>query len=142
MLLSLACFGGAVYWGIDLARTYGVNPGDGGELRPLWQRLAVALVVVFLGGLFAAGMWLYGRIYAARIDLDPEANKLHLYTVRFLGSRRHVIDLADVGGAKHHAGRLFTGRQAVNAPWRSVRLAGWRLPLIIDAQGGRCSTRS
>jgi hypothetical protein len=135
MWFALATLGGALYWGIDLAQTYGLSPGDGGELRPLWQRLAVALLVVGLGAVFPAGMWLYGRLYVARIDHDPEANKLHLYTVRFVGSRRHVVDLADVGATKHHAGRLDTGEHWVSAPWRSVRLAGWRLPLILDAQG-------
>jgi hypothetical protein len=42
MWFALATLG-AVSWGVDLAQTYGLSPGDGGELRPLRQRLAVAL---------------------------------------------------------------------------------------------------
>jgi hypothetical protein len=134
MLLSLAAMGLCLWWGIDLARTYGLEAGDGGELAPLGQRLLVAAVVILLGVGFAAGMALYGRCYTARIEFDPDSNQFHLYTIGFFGSLEHVMDAKAVRSSRRHAGRV-TGRIGVNAPWTTVRLAGRRLPLIIDGQG-------
>jgi hypothetical protein len=134
MLLSLVAVGVCVWFGIDLARTYGTEPGDGGELAPLGQRLLVAAAVILLGVGFAAGMALYGRCYTARIEFDPDSNKYHLYTVGFLGSPEHVMDAKTVRNSRRHSGR-FQGRIEVDAPWTTVRMAGWRLPLIVDGQG-------
>jgi hypothetical protein len=88
-------------------------------------------------------MWLYGRLYAARIGFDPDGQQIHLDTAGFFGNRRHVISLADLGRVLSHRdisrGELgaLVGHPTptVDAPWKSVRVAGWRLPLIIDLQG-------
>jgi hypothetical protein len=134
MLLSLACAALSIWWGIDLAQTYGLNPGDGGVLRPLSQRLLVGTIVAGLGVAFAVGMWMYGRCYAARIDFDEDTRQLQLHTVHFLGTGRQIVDVGDVGKSRWHHGQLQL-RISVNAPWVSVRMAGRRLPLLIDAQG-------
>jgi hypothetical protein len=94
----------------------------------------LAALVVLLGVGFAAGMGLYGRCYAARVEFDPERKQFHLCTVGFLGSRKHVVDARAIRGSRHHVGRLQWDIE-VNAPWHSVQLAGWRLPLILDGQG-------
>jgi hypothetical protein len=143
MLFSLACAGGAIYWGVDLERHYGLAAADGGALAPLWQRLAWGGTVAALGVAFMAGMWVYGRYYVAEISRLPAGGRLLLRTVTFFGSERHEIDAKDLTLGAHHAGR-FTSvdpdnpllvKQRVNAPWRGIRLAGRRWPLILDLQG-------
>jgi hypothetical protein len=164
MFFSLTCLAGALWWGLDLVRTYGLNPGDGGQLAPLPERLAWGGLVLLLGVAFAAGMWLYGSLYAARIEFDPDKKQVHVYTVRFIGSSKYVFNLEDIGTIRTHtdlnwgvAGDVMKKVDAVlrmwdpfrgnpdaigrpspvvkGAPWKTVRLAGWRLPLIIDKQG-------
>ena len=143
MGLSLAVLAFCLWWGVDLAQTYGLNPGDGGVLAPLPQRLAWAGVVVLFGIACVAGMWVYGRVYAARIAFDPDLQQIHLDTAGFFWNNRHIINLAAVSGARAHRdiSRGFAGElvahpiPAVDAPWMSVRIAGWPLPLIVDHQG-------
>jgi TMEM70/TMEM186/TMEM223 protein family len=143
MALSLAVLALCLWWGLDLARTYGLSPGDGGVLALLPQRLAWGGLVALFGVAIAAGMGLYGRRYVARIGFDPDRRQIHLDTAGFFGTNRHVTDLADLGSVRAHRdvnrGDLgeFVGHPTptVNAPWMSVRIAGWRLPLIIDQQG-------
>lgn len=136
MLLSLACAAGSLWWGWDLFQTYGSRPADGGVLAPLPVRLLWGVGVGSLGVLFAAGMWLYGRVYVARMELDQKAGKLHVRTLRFLGTRDRVFDVSDVVGSSQHKGKLdLVGAPSVNAPWTGVRIAGMSLPLIVDGQG-------
>ena len=143
MVLSLAVLVFCLWWGVDLALTYGLNPGDGGVLAPLPQRLAWAGGVVLFGVACVAGMCVYGQVYAARIAFDPDRQQIHLDTVGFLRTNRHVINLPAVGGvrARRDVSRGFAGElvahpiPAVDAPWMSVRIAGWPLPLIVDHQG-------
>jgi hypothetical protein len=135
MLLTLACALGSVYWGIDLAQTYGLRPGDGGQLAPLSTRLAWGISVAALGCSFAFGMWVYGRCYVSRMEFDEQAKKLYVYTPRLFGSRRQEFKLADVLKRTFHRGKANYGDLSVDAPWQSIRVAGRRLPLILDLQG-------
>lgn len=134
MLLSLVCAALSVWWGIELAQTYGLSPGDGGVLRSAGERAVVGGVIASLGVAFAFAMWIYGRCYAARIDLDPKTGRLHVHTAGLIGTTPHVIDPADIVSSRWHDGELQL-RSSVKAPWVSVRLRGARLPLIIDDQG-------
>src|SRR5262245_12163457 len=143
MALSLVVLALFSWWGFDLARTDGLD--EGGALAPLPARLAVGGLVALLGIAFAAGMWLYGRLYAARIAFDPGKRQIHLDTVGFFWNNHHVINHADLGGVRSHrdinwgivvaATAVGHPVRLVDAPWRSVRIKGWRLPLIIDQQG-------
>ena len=140
MLLSLATLVGTTYAGVNLAQHFGQSPGDGGVLKPLPERLAMGAFVFSLGAVFAGGMWLYGKFYVASIDFDDREQKLYLKTVEFFGTKRHAIDLSNVLESKEHAGQLDLtdfdpASISVNAPWKSVRLGGWRLPVIVDTQG-------
>jgi hypothetical protein len=104
-------------------------------------------LVAALGIAFAVGMWLYGSHYAGRIDVDPETNQIHLYTVGFFWNQHHAIKPADFGRGRTHHDSTWGSAAAVavlalgqpiavvDAPWKSVRIVGWRLPLIIDQQG-------
>jgi transmembrane protein TMEM70 (proton-transport ATP synthase complex) len=136
MLLALVCAAVSTWWGFDLAQTYGTSPGDGGVTAPLAARLAWGVGVGALGVLFAVGMWLYGRCYVTKMELDQRAGKLYVHTVRFFGTRRHAFDVSGVLGSVYHEGELDSDlAPSVDAPWTSVSLAGRRLPLIVDQQG-------
>ena len=138
MVLSLICAVACLWWGAHLAQTYGLSPADGGRLAPLATRLAVGVGVASLGIVFAAGMWLYGRCYVARMEVDGRSGGLHVHTVGFFGTREHVFDAAQVSVGERHEGTLdasLLGAPSVNAPWTSVRIRRRRLPLIVDEQG-------
>ena len=131
IFISLACAAGCLWAGIVLAQTSGLNPGDGGELDPLPERLAWGGGVAMLGIGFAAAMWLYGRCYVATINLDKQTQNLHIDTVRLFGRAEHVFKVSDILRCRYYGGR-FDG---VNAPWRSVKMKGRWLPFLIDEQG-------
>jgi hypothetical protein len=140
MLLSLAALVGTTCAGVNLAQHYGQAPGDGGVLKPLPERIAMGAFVFSLGAVFAGGMGLYGKFYVASIDVDQNNQKLYLNTVEFLGTKQHKIELSNILRRDEHAGQLDLSAFdpasiSVNAPWRSVRFGGWKLPVIVDAQG-------
>ncbi|GIW79553.1 MAG: hypothetical protein KatS3mg105_1360 [Gemmatales bacterium] len=147
MIGSLVAFAASLYFGVELARTYGLNPADGGELASLPARLGMGGLVILLGATFAGGMWLYGRHYAARMAFDSARKQLHLETASFFWNDRHVIDVADLGSARYHDDLDWGGLDKVtaslskravpqvDAPWVAVRIRGWRWPVIIDQQG-------
>jgi len=143
MLLSLATLVGCSVAGVNLVQHFGQAPGDGGVLKPREERIAMGAFVFSLGAVFAGGMWLYGKSYVASIDFDEREQKLYLNTVEFFGTKRHVIELSNVLGSDEYAGQfdLTTfdpSSISVNAPWKSVRLGGWKWSVIIDAQGEIC----
>jgi TMEM70/TMEM186/TMEM223 protein family len=123
MLFSLACAAGGLWWGVNLART---------------DELVLGVIVALLGVSFAIGMWVYGWCYVAKIELDQQTGELYVYTLRFpFGSKKEVFHKADTLSSSYHEGKFDGGAVApsVDAPWRSLRLSGRRLPLIIDQQG-------
>ncbi len=133
MIFSLICAVISLRVGWHLAHTYGLNPADGGVLAPLGVRLAWGIGVALLGVGFAAGMWLYGKCYVAQVDLDEVDGRLHVYTVRFFGLQKHVLDPSDVRSRRDHLGYWLP--RGIVTPWRSVWIRGRRLPLLIDGQG-------
>ncbi|MBW4574256.1 MAG: hypothetical protein KME08_03130 [Aphanothece sp. CMT-3BRIN-NPC111] len=140
MLLSLATLVGSTYAGVNLVQHFGQSLGDGGVLKPLPERIALGAFVFSLGAVFAGSMWLYGKFYVASIDFDSREQKLYLNTVEFFGTKRHAIELSNILDSSEHAGQLDLtafdpSSISVNAPWKSVRLKGWKWSLIIDAQG-------
>jgi hypothetical protein len=124
MLLSIACLLGGAWWWWSSAPIPCGDSSDG----------PAALIMIAFGAAFAAGMWVYGRCYAAHIDFEPTRRQLHVRTVRFWGSTLRLVDVSDIQGYQVHDGRVYV-RDVVDAPWVSVRLRGRRLPLLIDAQG-------
>jgi hypothetical protein len=140
MLFSLVCAMGSVWAGVRLAQTYGLSPADGGVLAPLPVRLAWGSGVALLGLSFAVGMWLYGRCYVAAVAFDPHTSEVQFTTVRFIGRATNTVARTAIRHSEHYQGHLDVMRAdgagvSVNAPWRSVTLAGRRLPLILDQQG-------
>ncbi|MDQ7029800.1 MAG: hypothetical protein Q9O62_08500 [Ardenticatenia bacterium] len=107
-------------------------------LAPLSVRLAWGGGVMPLGVGFALTMWLYGRCYAARLELDEMRQHFHVYTLRFFGTTRHVYDVSDAVGTRQHCGTFTTSWLVGDAPWRTIQATGRRLSLILDAQGAVC----
>lgn len=141
MLLSLACAGASLYWGYDLLLTYGLLPGDGGVLRPLWQRAAWALTVAGLGVGFAAGMWIYARHYVSEVVMREDDRMLLVRTLGLFGSRVVEVPFADVRTGRRHDGEFnpqdfgLNSGLRVKAPWVAIYIKGRRRPLILDLQG-------
>ena len=55
-----------------------------------------------------------------------------------------LYQIDEVTGARFHAGKLNTPPElsrlkasplSANTPWRSISIAGWQLPLMLDEQG-------
>jgi hypothetical protein len=136
MILSLVCALAAMWWGWSLFQTQGLRPADGGVLAPLGTRLAWGIGVAGLGIAFAAGMWLYGRLYVSALRFDAAARALHFRTVGFFGGHDLVFAEADILHSTYQPGRGPSGADIqVDAPWIKVAIRGRRLPLILDAQG-------
>jgi hypothetical protein len=135
MLFGLLCALGGSYLGWRMFKTVGLSPGDGygGILAPVGVRLAWGLVLPAVGFAFLFGIWMFGRIYVTRIRFDPASDELHVRTLEFLAGRESVFKVSDVLGASYQHGRMQG--EGVNAPWFTLRLAGRRWPLILDAQG-------
>lgn len=137
MVMALACAVGGCWWGWDLFQTYGLRPADGGALAPLGTRLALGLFLASLGLAFAAGMWIYGKLYAGSVRFDEAADLIHVRTIEYIvGGRDIAFPPSAVRGANWHEGRSdFANGVSVDAPWFGIRVAGRRWPLILDAQG-------
>lgn len=125
----------AVYYGIDLAQTYGLRPADGGVLAPLPVRLAFGGGLASLGLMAAGGMLLYNTLYIARFELDGSGQEVHITTPRLFGSHTSVIPLQDIEGGQLHLGQMDIGELTVNAPWHAVHIRGRKMFLILDLQG-------
>lgn len=132
---SLVCAAGSTWAGVSLGRTFGLSPAADGVLAPLPVRLAWAVGVSSVGLAFLAGMLVYVRCYAARVEVDERAGTLHVARVGFFGTSTLVVPAGKVLGSEYHPGHADYGGVRVSAAWDSVRVEGRRLPLILDAQG-------
>lgn len=130
---SIAACVGALYAAWSLIETYGLNPGDGGVLRPIGERLMAGCIVGGLGVAFAGGMIWYASLYAVRISRDRD--QVELETMAIFGTKKRHFATSDFDGGAYHEGRMQSGRgQSVNAPWVTLRVKGRRLPFIADVQ--------
>ena len=140
---SLLVCAGAFYGGWSLFESYGLNPGDGGVLRPWPERLAFALFVAGLGLAFAGGMMVFAGLYATGLAREGDRVSIDTLTPWGIGARRHEFDISQIGESAYHHGRLnrpaglgagMALMQRVDAPWITIRTAGRRLPFIFDLQ--------
>jgi hypothetical protein len=123
---------GCLIWAADLTQTYGLSPGDGGELRPPLQRWAMALVIAFVGVGPLAAMAAYVRLYVTR--LIRGGARVDVTVLGLLAPTTHTFKLTDIGSARHHHGRLQTDI-SVDAPWITLWIGRW--PYVIPLHGGR-----
>ena len=131
---SVICAVGWLYWAWTMAETYGLSPGDGGVLRPAAQRYAVACGMVLAALAPLAGMIVYSRLYLVRIE--RERDDVTLTSIGILMPRRQLFPLSAFVGVSSYEGRS-EGHISVNAPWMTLRVAGRRLPFIVDRQAER-----
>ncbi len=130
---SIAACIGALYAAWSLAETYGLNPGDGGVLRPIGERLMAGGIVGGLGVAFAGGMIWYASLYAVRIS--RQRDQVEMETMAIFGTKTRNFSVSDFDGGSYHHGRMQSGRgQSVNAPWITLRVKGRRIPFIADVQ--------
>jgi hypothetical protein len=137
---AAACAAATCAWGLDLSRTYGLAEGDGGSLRPLWQRAAVGGGVAALGLVFLAGMIAYLAFYVARLEEEDGGARLRI--VRLFPYPPIVVPVRDarLGKEVHRGdpgalGLVFPRLNLVDAPWLTLTIRGRRWPLIVDCKG-------
>ena len=127
---------GALYGAWSLYETYGLNPGDGGVLRPLEERVMAAAIVASLGLAFVGAMLFFASRYAVRIE--REGDRVDLVTMSLIGTKVRQYSTADFGGGNYHHGRMVSGRgHSVNAPWITLRVKDKRVPFMVDLQAER-----
>lgn len=122
---------GFLYWAWSMSETYGLSPGDGGVLKPAADRYLMALLLAVIGIVPLAGMIVYTRLYAVRIERQD--NAVLVGTIGWLSPAWRVHGVADFNRSSHNEGRM-QGRVSVHAPWISLYVAGSRLPYIVDLQ--------
>lgn len=133
LVISLIAGGALVWLGGWLFQSYGLEPMDGGVLKPLPTRILFGVGFAVPGFAIIAGILLYLRCYVMRIEADDAAGGF-LVTLAWPG-RTLVIRPEDVVRVSYSDGISHAGGISVNAPWYSLRLRGHRFPLIVDLQG-------
>lgn len=157
-IFSFLCAAASIPAGIEIARSYGLAEADGGVLAPIVFRLGLATFVWIAGLGFAAGMILYGFMYADRVWINgnprlktagvagatgipkiqnqTQACTLLIKTLLPPGSSGYILLTPETRRViVQKAGALSAGGLAVRAPWLSIRVATRRLPLILDMKG-------
>jgi len=134
LLASWVAAAACLLWAWSLLHTYGMNPGDGGILRPFPDRFRAALLVTLMGGLPAMGMTLFARRYV--VELGVDAGHLRIATLNpwRVAPRIEIVRLSELRGGRHFPGRLAKGRSGVHAPWITLRVRDRKLPYILDLQ--------
>ena len=138
--LLLAAGMGGLWAGWSILLYFGLSPGDGGVLRPLWQRLLFGGSLAVLGGTVAYGMWIYIHLYVLRIAL--QGSEVAVTTMAPFGRTETVYNPVDLGEGAFHDGKVsaLDGASAafsvprVDAPWMTLRVRGRFWPLIVDVQ--------
>ncbi len=100
----LACAVMALWGGWAIFQIYGLLEGDGGILKPFWQRVAFGGFVARLGLVSAGGMWLYLSLYALHISRDGDL--IHIITMTPIGHRNQEFPISDIGESVYYHGRV------------------------------------
>lgn len=131
VLISLLCGGVLVWLGGYLFTSYGLEPSDGGVLKPLPTRILMGTVFGGAGLAIITGILVYLQCYVTRIQADAGG-----FLVTLAGPGRPLaVGFDDVVRVGFNDGISHADGISVNAPWHSLRLRGRRLPLIVDMQG-------
>ena len=129
LTLFLLAFGvGMLFWGVDLIQHYGLNPGDGGLLKPIETRLTAGLLLMAIGLLPLLGMHWYLKRYVC--SLRVEGDTLQVEVAGWLWTKRLDLPVTAVEGIEEHTDTVWRRR----APWESLRIAG--TTFILDSGNG------
>ncbi|MDX2287770.1 MAG: hypothetical protein NW217_02985 [Hyphomicrobiaceae bacterium] len=131
MWLMVAVAVGASIVGWLIFASHGLSPADGGVLRPVGERLAFGGFVAALGLGCLYGMMVYGSVYVA--GMQREGDAITVETLTPFGRRARRFTVGDFGPATFHRGKL-QARVSVNAPYLTLPVTGWMLPLVVDLQ--------
>ena len=134
--VGIAAALGSIWWGAQLLETYGMNPGDGGVLRPFEERLMVAAITAGCGIAFAVGLLVYQSLFVVGISRAGDAFYVHSKVACFNMIKR--LNLNDVSGSSyvHKSAEFYTFEQRATPrqQYLTMRIKGWWLPYIIDPQ--------
>lgn len=133
VLICLICGGGMVFAGGYMLLNYGMQPEDGGVLKPLTSRMLMGGVFALPGLAIIAAILLYLQLYVTRIEEDEVGDGFRV-TIAGFGPGL-TIDRHDLARVRYNDGISHAGGISVNAPWYSLRLRDRRFPLIVDMQG-------
>ena len=61
---------GWLYWAWDTLHAYGLEPADGGLLKPYSERVQMAVIIAVLGTFPVAGMVYYSTLYLTKVERD------------------------------------------------------------------------
>jgi hypothetical protein len=100
---------------------------------PVRYGTAAFLMAIGIGG--ALGMVAHGRSHVVRAVWDPAAGHCRLTLAGFGAGARVTVPAAAGPRSQGHEGRTRARGLTVHAPWFGIRIAGRRLPLVLDAQG-------
>lgn len=107
-----------------IAQWYGLAPGDGGVLKPLSERLALAGFVFGLALAIAAGMMIYATLYTLRLVLSGDDEVLVTTVSPFAtGELEYRFKKSDF---------ISSGFFDFGTPWITLRVRGHRFPFILD----------
>lgn len=113
-----------VWWGVTLTAGAGSGPADD---------VYAGAFAVFFGLLCGAAMAVYRRHYVVRLSLEMDA--VTVTTLGWLSATEDVHHLQALVSVNRYGDASFNG---VRAPWVTLRVAGRRVPYILDAQAERC----
>ena len=108
-------------------------PNIDGELEPLSARIALASLVAFCGLLCTVGFWFYLSIYVSALARDGDT--VIVRTQGVLWPSFKALPITSLRSISEYDGRLWIpGRVWVNAPFQTMAVEGWKLPLLVDDQ--------
>lgn len=105
-----------------------------GELEPLDARIALASLLFGVGLLMTVGLWLYLGLYVTRLTRTKSDAFVSFAGVFRTYTRRIPVDCFRDGGEHEGRTHIYSTGLRVDAPYRTARVRGWWLPLILDQQ--------
>jgi hypothetical protein len=108
-------------------------PDVDGQLEPFGARIGLAALVAFVSLLCTVGLWCYQSIYVARLVRDGDLVIVHTQGLLQLNEKH--LPIKAFHSSKAYSGRmLLPGKPFVNAPFQTMTVEGWWLPLLVDEQ--------
>ena len=105
---------------------------EAGELASLSARLGVGAGLLMLGLTFVASAFFCGLRYVRR--LERQGDELAIWTLSPFPPHRFTVPVADVSVGARLSPPVRRGGTTIEAPWRNMRVRGYRFPFILDLQ--------
>ncbi|MEO0792962.1 MAG: hypothetical protein AAFY27_10500 [Pseudomonadota bacterium] len=104
-----------------------------GNLEPLDARIGLGGLIGGASLLATVGMWLYVYVYV--VSISRSGDYVVVRTQGVFRPTTRIIPITGFIGSTAHDGRTkFPMRFQVNAPYTTLRIDGWWLPLVVDEQ--------